>query len=461
MNGKVLSSFRDPSGFLFHRDGSLYRQVNQTYKDNYDHFISSGLYKSLVDAKLLIPHEETEIEGLVEGIAYKVLKPESISFVSYPYEWSFSQLKDAALTTLEIQKTAIKFGMSLKDASAYNIQFRKGSPIFIDTLSFEMYHEGKPWVAYKQFCQHFLAPLAISSHVDMRLSQLLRIYMDGVPLDLASSLLPLRTYLSIPLLVHIHLHAKGQKHFESKKEQVDHKKIGKSSVLGLILNLESAIKGLSSKTNDPDILHRQTDVAAEVVNQEKTIVSSLLDEVRANEVWDLDSKKMDFSLIANSKGITTVSFDMDPHIVEKNYIYCKKNSEINILPLLLDLTNPSPAIGWANQERMSLSERGPVDTVLALGLLHYLAFYNNLPLDRIARFLRDITHRFLIIEFVPKTDPDANKFLANRIDIFQDYTQQNFEESFKTYFNIERVANLTGCDRVIYLMKNRKENEYR
>ena len=171
----IPSSFRDPSGFLFFQDGSVYRQVNAIYKENYDHLIGSGLYKALVASGLLVSHEEVGMNYARSDNAYKILKPELIPFVSYPYEWCFSQLKEAALTTLKIQKVALDFGMTLKDSSAYNIQFMKGRAVFIDTISFERYREGQPWVAYRQFCQHFLAPLALMSYRDIRLGRLFRL----------------------------------------------------------------------------------------------------------------------------------------------------------------------------------------------------------------------------------------------------------------------------------------------
>lgn len=214
LNG--FGSFRDPSGFVFRQDGIIYRHVNIVYKENYDYLITSGLYQDLTGRGLLIPHDEVDIDYAKSESAYKTLRPKLVEFISYPYEWCFSQLKDAALTTLQIQKRSLEYGMTLKDASAYNIQFMAGKPTLIDTLSFEKYHEGEPWVAYKQFCQHFLAPLALMSYRDIRLNQLFRIYIDGVPLDLASSLLPLRTRFNPPLLFHIHLHAVSQKHYADK-----------------------------------------------------------------------------------------------------------------------------------------------------------------------------------------------------------------------------------------------------
>jgi len=195
-SGIVASSFRDPSGFVFWQDGAIYRQINTIYKEDYDRLMTSGLHKALVEEGLIVSHEEVALQSAAPQVAYKVIRPDQVPFISYPYEWSFSQLKGAALATLRIQRKALDFGMSLKDCSAYNMQFMKGKPVFIDTLSFEKYQEGSPWVAYRQFCQHFLAPLALMSHRDSRLGQLLRIHLDGVPLDLASKLLPRRTHFS-------------------------------------------------------------------------------------------------------------------------------------------------------------------------------------------------------------------------------------------------------------------------
>src|SRR6056300_868464 len=184
---KLNASFRDPAGFIFRdENGTILRQVNQDGKSDYDTLMDSGLYEVLSNKGFLISHEEVENKN---SEAYKTIKPDLLPFISYPYEWTFSQLKDAALLTLYTQKAAIAKDVCLKDASAYNVQFVNGKPVFIDTLSFEKYVEGEPWVAYKQFCQHFLAPLALAAYKDVRCLQLLKNYIDGIPLDLASSLL--------------------------------------------------------------------------------------------------------------------------------------------------------------------------------------------------------------------------------------------------------------------------------
>lgn len=457
INSKVASSFRDPSGFLFYRNGSLYRQVNLRYKEHYDLLMKSGLYKKLVGANLLIPHQEVDIEPENSERAYRVIKPERIPFISYPYEWCFSQLKDAALVTLGIQKMALDSGMVLKDSSAYNIQFTGAKPVFIDTLSFERYREGEPWIAYRQFCQHFLAPLALMSYKDVRLNQLLRIYLDGVPLDMASELLPFRTMLKISLLSHIHIHAKSQKHFADKAVRTKGFKVSRTSLLGLIGNLESAVKRLEWKPKGTEWAeyYADTNYSESAMNHKKQVVAEFLDEIKPSSVWDVGANVGTFSRIAASRGIQTFSFDIDPACVELNYLDCKKSGETNVLPLLLDLTNPSPSIGWENAERSSLLERAPAQTVLALALAHHLAISNNLPLESIASFFSKLCSKSLIVEFVPKDDSQVQRLLANREDIFTDYTQNAFEREFSRYFTIQSSVKISDSKRTLYLMEKR------
>jgi hypothetical protein len=451
---QLPASFRDPSGFLFQQDGVIYRQVNLVYKDDYDHLMNSGLYQALIDDNFLIPHEEVSIEPPALELAYKIIKPEPIPFISYPYEWCFSQLRDAALTTLKIQRKALEFGMTLRDSSAYNIQFKNGQPIFIDTLSFGKYRKGQPWVAYRQFCQHFLAPLALMSYKDIRLSQLLHVYIDGLPLDLTSCLLPWRTHLRFSLLSHIHLHARSQKHFADRPIDVGQHRMSRYAFLGILNSLESTVKRLKwqPKGTEWADYYQDTNYSPQAFEHKKTIVDGFLDKVRTSTVWDLGANVGVFSRLASDRGIPTVSFDVDPAAVEKNYLDCVASGDTSILPLVIDLTNPSPGIGWENKERMSLKERGPADAVLALALVHHLAVSNNVPLSRIAGFFSDICH-WLIIEFVPKTDSQVQRLLATREDIFPSYTRQAFEQEFSRYFTIDDSADIWESQRTLYLMR--------
>jgi ribosomal protein L11 methylase PrmA len=453
----VAGSFRDPSGFVFSQDGVIYRQVNRQYAEDYDLLMSSRLYEGLVELGLLVAHLEVGLTAPVPEIAYRIIRPEVVPFISYPYEWSFSQLKDAALVLLRIQQHALSAGMCLKDCSAYNVQFHSGRPLLIDTLSFERYREGEPWVAYRQFCQHFLAPLALMSYTDIRLSQLLRVHIDGIPLDLASKLLPWRTRLILPLLLHLHLHARGQapRKKDGSRTIRRTKPFSRLAMIALTDDLRASVRRLvwkGARSTDwagyaGDLSH----YSGQAIEEKKRFVAEAIDQLSPRTLWDLGANQGMYSRIASERGTHTVSFDLDPGCVELNYLKVRDKKEQNLLPLVMDLFNPSPGIGWANSERMSLLCRGPADMALALALLHHLAISNNAPLHHIAEFLAR-TCRSLVVEFVPKSDAKALQLLAGRQDVFADYTEERFREAFSSQFNIIREQRVPGSERTLYLM---------
>ncbi len=457
-------SFRDPSGFIFTHQGTLYRQVQDSYRQEYHLLTSSGLYQDLVDAGLLVPHTEVSLDFAQGTGAHRVLKPERISFISYPYEWSFSQLRDAALATLQIQQRAMRCGMSLKDASAYNIQFRCGKPIMVDTLSFEKYEEGRPWVAYRQFCQHFLAPLALMSRVDVRLGQLLRIHLDGIPLDLASRLLPGGSRLDPGLLTHIHLHGAAQKRYADRPvaPSTPRARMGRTALLALVDSLEGTVRRQSWKPAGTEWgeYYGNTNYSSEAMAGKRRIVSDLLAAITPTPrmVWDLGANTGEFSRIASGMGAETIAWDIDPAAVEKNYIDSRSSGEARVLPLLQDLTNPSSYLGWALRERGSILSRGPADGALALALVHHLAIGNNVPLDRVAAFFQSMC-RWLIVEFVPKSDSQVQRLLANREDVFPNYTPHGFEAAFDRYFDTVRCAGVPDSERTVYLMRAKDATE--
>ena len=453
---QLSASFRDPSGFLFSRDGILYRQINRAYAEDYARLMDSGLYEKLVKANLLIPHVEAGQVSAESDAAFKVIQPERAPFISYPYEWSFSQLKDAALATLSIHKRALKLGMSLKDASAYNIQFVRGKAMLIDTLSFEVYKEGEPWTAYKQFCQHFLAPLALMAHRDVRLSQLLRVYIDGVPLDLASELLPFKTKLNFGLLTHIHIHAGSQKRYSDKSVEPRKGGMSHQAMIGLIESLEATVKRLTWTPAGTEwgAYYDATNYTDAAFEHKKQLVREWAVEKKPALVWDLGGNTGVFSREAATSGAFTVSFDIDPAAVEQNYQVVKKNKEQSLLPLVLDLTNPSPAIGWDHTERDSFGQRGPADMALALAVIHHLAISNNVPLPQLAQFFAART-KWLVIEFVPKSDSQVKRLLSSRKDIFPSYTREGFEAAFLERFIIHKAELVRDSERVLYLMEAR------
>ncbi|HVE60862.1 MAG TPA: hypothetical protein VNA26_03535, partial [Chitinophagaceae bacterium] len=238
------ASYRDPSGFVFKQGEIIYRQVNQVFKEDFDHFISSGLYSELVKDQLLIPHQVIDKNLTGDQNWYTTLQPEFIRFISYPYEWCFNMLKDAALLSLQIAKTAMQHGMILKDASPYNIQRYKGKLIFIDTLSFEKYDETKPWIAYRQFCENFVAPLALMNYLQVPLHPLLQSYPEGLPLSVAKKMLPWKSRLNMHLYLHLHLHAgySNKKHLHNSKVSFSKNKLG-----NILKSLEELINSFDLK----------------------------------------------------------------------------------------------------------------------------------------------------------------------------------------------------------------------
>jgi ribosomal protein L11 methylase PrmA len=452
------ASWRDPSGFIFNRDGIVYRQVNDCYRDDYLHLLESGLYRRLTEAGLLIKHEDAPSVEPVTPDAYGIIRPQQLDFISFPYEWCFSQLKDAALTTLRIQSLALEHGMTLKDASSYNIQFVDNRSQLIDSLSFERYIDGTPWIAYRQFCQHFLAPLALSATTGLHFGRVLQLFLDGVPLDRAAKLLPWWNRFKPGLAAHIHLHARSIRRHQSDNGVTSNRRFSGQAFAGLIDNLTSTIRNLSWRNGAGEWsdYYDTNSYSAKAFAHKKEVVSRLLAELEPGHVWDLGANTGVFSRLAADRGANVIAWDADPSIVESNYRSCRENGETRILPLVIDLTNPSPAIGWAHRERLSMTDRSAADTVMALALIHHLAIGNNVPLEMIAAWMGELGNN-LIVEFVPKSDPQVQRLLASRRDIFNAYHQDGFEAAFAGTFRCLERIQLHDSDRLIYLMqlKNR------
>jgi len=447
------ASFRDPDGYVFYADGGVFRFVGQSALGDFQKLYASGLHDQLVQARQLIPSEKCDGYAENNGI---ILRSEKIDFISYPYQWCFSQYQDAALLTLDIMETALKHDMWLKDASAYNVQFHKGKPVFIDTLSFEKYPEGTPWVAYRQFCQHFLAPLLLMSKVDLRLNSLMQNHIDGIPLDLASKLLPLKLRLSPLISVHIFLHARFQKKYEKQGKTAKKKipRLSRQGLLNTLLSLRSSVASLRLprvKTEWGDY-YGETNYSNSSFDEKKNIVTEFLKKIPHHRVCDLGANTGEFSRLDQLKRSTVIACDIDGLAVEKNYCYNRDKNIKNILPLLLDLTNPAPAIGWANQERRSFLQRCCADTILALALIHHLAISNNVPLGNCAEMFASLTSH-MIIEFVPKEDSQVQRLLATRPDIFPDYQKEGFEKAFAEYFKIIDKKDVKDSYRTIYVME--------
>lgn len=452
------SSFRDPSGFVFEKDGVLYRQVNNVFKESFDHFISSGCYKAFVDKGLLIPHKEMAENLTASPDHYKTLLPEHIPFISYPYEWSFDMLKDAALLTLQLVKEALPFGLILKDATPFNIQWHKGKLVFIDTLSFEKYNEQEPWVAYRQFCECFLSPLLLMHYAKTSLQELQLAYPKGIPLAVTRSLLPKRSRFSLHIYLHIHLHAKvSSKKTGAAKDNKAATGFSKQKLLNLISSLETLIKKLQAPTQQTtwSEYYGEASQRKDYLEQKLFLinkwVSGLMDVTTAADMGANDGF---FSKIIAGNNVYVLATDFDPLCINHLYADIKQSGEKQVQPFVLDLSNPSPALGVNNNERPSFFQRANVDLVLALAVIHHLVIGENMGFDKCAALFSRLGH-YLIIEFVPKEDEKIQLMLQQRKDVYPFYTEANFETAFGEYFTLLERQPVSDSGRILYLLEKK------
>ncbi|NLP03128.1 MAG: SAM-dependent methyltransferase [Fibrobacter sp.] len=450
-NTRLPSSFRDPSGYVFLKDSRVYRKINASYVPVFNHMQSTGIFSRLFDSGLLCPH--SIIETNEDSIT---IQPREIPFISYPYEWCFSQLKDAARCTLRLQKLALENEMSLKDASAYNIQFADGKPVLIDSLSFEQFSPGQPWTAYHQFCRHFLAPLALMSYTNVNLHRLLMGFIDGIPLDLAVSILPLRAFLRPSLFLHLYLHSRFSLRYTGVKKPQSSQSFSRNSAFGLLDSLQSAVNTcrLRPAKSMWSGYYGSGTHSEEYLRVKEKIVSDLITYAKPDTVWDLGANTGRFAKLSAGLGYNTIAFDSDPLCVESLYRDLASEENYRVLPLVCDLTNPSPSLGFNNQERDSLTQRGPTGLVMALALIHHIAIGNNVPFTMISSYLARLG-RWLILEFVPKDDPQVKEMLAVRRDIFTEYTRECLLKRFSADFLIHKEVDVGSSGRTIFLMEKR------
>jgi hypothetical protein len=448
------SSYRDNDGFVFKQDGKYYRLIKPSYFSHYDLLMNSGLYKSLVDAGRLVQHEETDAATFQTNIDCKIILPEQIPFISYPYEWSFDMWRDAAIVTLKIALQSLNFGMILKDATPFNIQFFKGRPVFIDTLSFEKYEEGTSWIAYHQFCECFLGPLLLMHYGHRDLGKLFMIYPNGIPLDVVKSILPFKSKFNVHVYLHIWLQAKmtaKPKRNEAEKKEFSIQKLGT-----LLNGLTSFVSGLSQKQikSTWDDYYTDTILGNQYLEAKKLIVKKFVDTIPFKTVIDLGANDGYFSLLLKDKAENIIATDFDSNCINELYRKIRKDKIKNIVPLVSALNTPSPSIGWNNEERTSLTYRLNADLVLALALVHHLAIAANIPLEFIVKWLSEIG-TYLIIEFVPKSDEKVKQLLANREDIFDAYNLESFKNIFYQFYEILSEEKVGGTKRVLFLMKRK------
>lgn len=446
------SSFRDPSGFIFQSNQLIYRQVNKQYADTYSRFMQSGLYEKLVAAKRLIPHQEINenITGSAEW--HTTLLPEQLSFISYPYEWCFDQLKDAALLVLSIMKECVHHGFILKDATPFNVQFHNGNAVWIDTLSFDVYDATKPWVAYRQFCECFLFPLYLGHYLKTDIHKTLSTYLEGIPASLTSKLLPMRSGLSLGVWLHVYLQGAVKADHKSMAPQGG---FNKKKLLNLVMHLETIIAGFRGRRSGTtwSDYYDATILSQNYLQEKEKLYRQLLQDISFDTALDAGTNDGHFAKILAEKAQKVIAIDNDSASINRLYAHVRKNGS-NILPLLIDVTQPSAALGYRNKERSAFFDRVHAEVVSALALIHHLVLSKNIPLASLGEFFSDITGKYLLIEFVPPTDPKVLELSKARTALHP-YDIETFEKSFGDYFTTLQMHPVPGTERILYLMEKR------
>ena len=447
------ASFRDPSGFIFFTEGKMYRQVNKIYREHYDMLMNSGLYATLTGKELLVAHSETDVPGANSETSYKVLAPEIIPFISYPYEWCFGMLKEAALLTLRIAREALAHDMVLKDASPYNVQWKHNRMVFIDTLSFEKYIPGTPWVAYRQFCECFLAPLLLMHHRKVSLHEWQLAYPAGIPLAIAKKFLPWKSRLSILTYLHIHLHGKiASKHAIEKDRKAV---LPKEKLHRLIKSLDLLVSSLKmdNRSTTWGSYYNEAALREDYLEQKKKIIEGWLNKLPDCKTGiDLGANDGSFSALLASKGIATVAVDGDPAAIADLYAKTRSGVSAPVVPLIINLADPSPARGVNNRECAAFLERANNrDIGLCLALVHHLRISHHMSFEQMTQLFKTLCKN-LIIEFVPLQDEKVQEMLALRKESFEDYTQENFEAALGKHFSILEKQVVAGTGRILYLL---------
>jgi SAM-dependent methyltransferase len=361
-------------------------------------------------------------------------------------------LKQAALHTLQLVKKALDHGMILKDATPFNIQFIHCKPVFIDSLSFEKYTEGGPWIAYKQFCETFLAPLALMTYVDTSLHQLMQAWPSGIPLGVVSKLLPHRTLLNPGILLHIHLASRLR---QKEGERLITKKISKNKIISIINNLEHTITRLapSTKQTSWNTYYSDTIISNGYLEEKERVIRGILNSFNPGVIVDLGANDGYFSKIASERAQHVIAVDADERVIDRLFQQ-QSNVISNIDVMVASASNPTPSLGVLLRERGSLFERVKGDVALALALIHHMVITDQLNMDLAAESLAQFGNT-LIIEF-PLPGDEKVKLISRHIkDLSLVYSPERFKTSFEKLFTIENETILQTAPRIIYTLKRK------
>lgn len=455
-------SFRDRKAKVFYHKGGVYRVLSRAAMSDWNALSATRFFPhcsgtgKIVRTEIVNAFDSPEVQPPGQWVG--VLKHERIPFISYPYEWSFGMLKDAALLQLELLLEALKEDLILKDSSAFNVQWRGSAPTFIDITSFEKLAPGEPWIGYRQFCQLFLYPLLLQAYKDVPFQLWLRGSLDGIETEHLVRLMSARDFLRPGVFTHVFLQARMQSRFGNSQRDVktDLRKAGfsKQLIVSNLKRIHKLVQGLKwepvkSVWADYAFTHSYSEAESE---RKAAFVREVVHSRFWELTWDLGCNTGVFSRIAAENTRYVVALDADQLAVERLFQALKAEGKKTILPLLNNLADPSPNLGWRGLERKSLANRGKPELVLCLALIHHLVISANIPLGEFVEWLASLGAD-LVIEFITKEDALVQTLLRNKEDNYSDYNKEYFEECLSKAFDLVRHERLDSGRRILYYAK--------
>jgi hypothetical protein len=432
---------------VFSTPDGVFRVLSPAALKDWQALAESTLWRELQDEGLVVATEPAELDALPDLLAGKaagVLRHERVPFVSYPYEWPFSMLKDAALLQLELNQRALRAGLALKDASPYNLQWRGTRPVFIDVGSFERLRPGEPWAGYRQFCMLFLYPLMLQAYKDLPFHAALRGSLDGIAPRAARAVLAGERFRK-GVLSNVLLHARLESRYSGvggRDVKREMQRAGFSTEL-LAANfgkLEKLVRSLEWKAGETAWTgygedNTYDDAAAASKAQ---FVREAAARRRSRLTWDVGCNDGRYARVAAESADLVVAFDADHATVDALYRRLREDRREDILPLVMSVTDPSPDLGWRGRERASLERRGTPELALCLAIVHHVCITGNVPVREFLDWLRSLGTA-LVIEFPDRADPMVQRLLSGKREGNNpDYEQAVFERALEERFAIDR-----------------------
>ena len=460
-------SFRDRDSRVVVAPEAVYRALSATGAEDWRALAGSPLLERLQSNGSLIGTEEVgagvlgdaATEILPEGTE-TVLRHDRLPFVSYPYEWTFAMLRDAAALQLDLLLDALEEELILKDATPYNVQFQGAGPVFIDVGSFEQLREGEPWAGYRQFCMLFLNPLLLQAYRDMPFQPWMRGAIDGITPTDAAKLFKLRDRFRRGVLVHVALHARLERRYESRdagevKDDLKKANFKPQMIKANVARLRKLVDKLSWKAGETAWTNYRKDCtySDDDAQRKAEFVKQAATSVRPALTWDMGCNDGAYSRIAAESSDYVVAFDYDHATVDALYRSLRDEGNRRILPLVANLADPSPGLGWRGLERRPLEARGKPDLVLALALVHHVSITANVPLAEFLDWLQELGAT-VVIEFPKREDPMVRRLLSGKREgANADYQLETFERLLKERFDVERSEELPSGVRVLYVAR--------